>query len=144
MRAMKRRRPEFECLESMRLLSGVGGAAADAVVPNPLHLAGSVHGTYHVKGIVSTSKGSGSISPLGHVTESGKSLFLAGTGSDTMSTKQGKLFVDLSVRPLGSAFAGTYTIVGGTKAYAGETGSGNVLVTLVGTSTHGKYTSTYS
>ncbi len=112
-------------------------------------------------------KGSGSISPLGHVTGSGLNttslapmvmsvlppgspattsglnvLGPAGSGSLTLTAKIGKVFVSISeVTLTGKGYAGEYTITGGTKAYAGETGSGNILITYP---INGKFTARFS
>jgi len=134
-----RRRPEVELLESMTLLSGVAVA-----FPHPLVLTGSDHGTYQVKATGTTTKGSGSVSPLGHVTTSGKSIS-GGVGTVTLTSKAGKLFLTEHLRLSGiGSFSGTFTIAGGTKAFAGETGSGTIHSTVSGSATHGKYTITYS
>ncbi len=125
-----RRHPEVEALESMMLLS-------------TLALTGSDHGTYTVKATGTTTKGSGSVSPLGHVTTSGKSIG-GGAGEVTLTSKMGKVFLTdhLKLSGIGS-FSGTFTINGGTKAFAGDTGSGKVQSTFIGSPTHGKYTITY-
>jgi len=139
-----KRRPEVERLESMTLLSGMAAAAHSAAIPNPLHLTGSVHGTYQLEGTGSTSKASGSISPLGHITDSGSVSHIDGLGTVTMTAKQGKVFLDLKLRPSGIGFGGTYTITGGTKAFAAETGSGHVQITPSGSVSHGHLMVTYS
>jgi len=130
MRKTMRRRPEVEALESMMLLS-------------TLVLSGSDHGTYQIKGTEETTKGSGSVSPLGHVTTAGKSIGV-GAGAVTLTSKTGKLFLTdhLTLSGIGS-FSGTFTITGGTKAFAGDTGSGKLQSAFSGSATHGKYTLTY-
>jgi len=63
----------------------------------------------------------------------------------TLTSKAGKVFLsdNLELSGIGS-FSGTYTITRGTKAFAGDTGSGKIQVTLSGSATHGKYNITYS
>ena len=144
MRKALQRRPGFEALESKTLLSGLAGAAVSAAAPNPIHLSGSIRIeiTRHA-----AEKGSGSIGPLGHVTASGNalslvSLFTSGSESLTLTTKTGKVFVSVRGQtPAGYGAAGEYTITGGTKVYAGETGSGNIQMTFTGP---GKYTVIFS
>jgi hypothetical protein len=147
MRKALQRRPGFEALESKTLLSGLAGAAVSAAAPNPIHLSGSIRIeiTRHA-----AEKGSGSIGPLGHVTASGNalslvSLFTSGSESLTLTTKTGKVFVSVSLSPQtlvsNNGAAGEYTITGGTKAYAGEAGSGKVQITWPGPR---NYTVTFS
>jgi hypothetical protein len=152
MRSLKHRRPEVEALETMTLLSGMAGEALPAVaalkatpvVPHPLVLAGSIHGTFKLKGGEVTINASGSFGSFGKVTFTG-SLALATATSENgtltaTSTKLGKLFVTLHETLSGTSASGTYTITGGTKAFAGETGSGVVSSTF----TASKFTSTFS
>jgi hypothetical protein len=124
MKKSLRCRPEVESLESMMLLSAMPHA-----VPNPLVLIGTERGTYQLRGTNSVSKAAGLISPLGQVKDSGITSHITGLGNVTMTTKQGKLFVELKLRASGSEYTGTYTITGGTKALVGETGTGTVQVT---------------
>jgi hypothetical protein len=138
MQTARRRRAAVELLESRWLLSGAGGGT----VANPLTLSGTVHGTYHVHGGVSTTQATGSISPLGHVSDKGSSTLTS--GSETISAKQGKLFISLDVKQILGGFSGTYKLTGGTKSLAGETGSGHVQVSVDGSLIKGSYTTTYS
>ena len=145
MRNTLQRRPGFEALESMTLLSGLAGAVGATAAPNPslIHLTGSIRIQVTRQAIIQQfkhhlpappEKGSGSISPIGHVTGSGldlMSLALANSASLTLAAKTGKIIVAISgVTDAGTGFAGEYTIAGGTKAYAGATGSGNILITF--------------
>jgi hypothetical protein len=138
----KHTRPDIEALESMTLLSGIAGASLPAVaalkaaaaVPNPLDLAGSIHGAFkaNATGGGSARNASGSVQPLGRLTFTGSlSAGDAGTLTGT-STKLGKLFVMFQVTPAGQSLTGTYTITGGTKSLAGETGSGVITVNTTG------------
>ncbi len=137
----------------MTLLSGMALAAHPAVVasaaktslPNPLELSGSVHGTFKLKGVSGGSvNASGNLRPIGKVTVAGKVAILsANTGTETLtiSTSKGKVLLSTVVMATGtSSFTGTYTINGGTKAFAGETGSGTIVVSLTAT----KFSSTFS
>jgi hypothetical protein len=144
MRKTLQRRPGFEALESITLLSGLAGPAVTIAAPNPIHLTGSIKIQTTPKAIISelkhnspypAEKESGSISPLGHVKGSGVglsliSLLFADSGSLTLNAKTGKVFVSISgVTDAGNGYAGEYTITGGTNAYAGAIGSGNILIT---------------
>jgi hypothetical protein len=131
-------RPEVEPLESMMLLSGM-----TAALPNPLALQGTEHGTFQLKGTNSVSKASGSITPLGQVRDTGSVSHVTGLGNVTMTSKEGKLYVDLKMMPSASGYEGTYTIVGGTKSLANETGSGTVQVAVTSTGKHGTFSITY-
>jgi hypothetical protein len=158
MRKVLRRRPEVEPLESLALLSGGMSAAPAAlealvakskiVVPNPLHLSGTVHGTFRQAGQSGTStfSGSGSLSPLGKVTVSGSLNIntVAQGGQLTLSATQGKLKINFNAPNPGQTFSGSYTISGGTKALAGETGSGTITVTLSTIASRGSFTATFS
>jgi hypothetical protein len=168
MRKTKQRRPGFEALESMTLLSGLMGAAAATAAPNPIHLTGSmtIGTSIHLlkmalmqHSLNPAEKGSGSISPLGHVTGSGNGLspFALATsgvssGSITLTAKTGKVFVSISgLTPVDNGFgpspqttiiaAGQFKITGGTSAYAGETGTGTIQITVP---VRGKFTAIFS
>jgi hypothetical protein len=138
MRKTLQRRPGFEALESMTLLSGLAGVAVSTAAPHPIHLTGSIE--IKLPGAHPAEKGSGSISPLGHVTESGDGMFFSGWADSetlTLKAKTGKVFVFMN------GVKGEYTITGGTKAYAGATGSGNVQITELNTPTL-KFTARFS
>jgi len=145
MRKTLQRRPGFEALESMTLLSGLAGAAASIGAPHPIQLTGSIKIEVKFHHPQPTDMGAGSISPLGHVTESGgdsMSLIMGDGESITLTTKTGKIFVTISgLTDTGNGNDGEYTITGGTKAYAGETGSGHVHITYP---RQGKFTESYS
>jgi hypothetical protein len=92
---------------------------------------------------VQLSQGKGTLSQLGAVSASG-SAGLSG-GSLTLSSNRGTLRVNLSnISQSGQSFTGTYTIAGGTKALAGEKGSGSITVTLTSLSTRGTFNATIS
>jgi hypothetical protein len=155
MRKLSPWRPEVEPLESLALLSGVIGAAyppleaqvAKVALPNPLHLSGSVHGTFRTNsgGTTSTFSGSGSLSAIGKVTTSGGANIGSSTGSGnlTLSGKQGKLNISYTIQTTGQGFSGTYMIINGTKGLAGETGSGTITVTLSTTASRGNFNATF-
>ena len=141
MRKRVQRRPEVEGLEAMTLLSGMTGVALQAVevlaktpvVPNPIHLAGTLNGTLTHKGKGEFIKAAGNLSPLQKVSFSGPepaTLLTGGITNLVVPGKIGKLFVSFNLTPVGTSLSGTYTITGGTKALTGETGSGNVTVAL--------------
>jgi hypothetical protein len=149
-----RRRPEVEALESMTLLSGMAGAVHEAAtaVPNPLNLTGSVHGFVTAKSPsapTGTVNASGTVSPVGKVSIAGKVALASVSGTPqalALTTPKGKLILSASLT--GSAatgFSGTYTIVGGTKSLAGETGHGALTVILTPkTLKTGKFTATFA
>jgi hypothetical protein len=136
-------RPEVETLESMTLLSGIGGGGTDAVhalakggvLPNPLVLTGTVTGTLQTQGHKHLLKISGNLSPIGKVSFSTTAppggVTVAPT-SLTIPHGTAKLFVGLSLVPSGTTYSGTYTVNGGTKNLAHETGSGHVSAMLTG------------
>jgi hypothetical protein len=144
MRKLKQRRPEVEALEAVLLLSGMAGVHGTAAAPNPLHLTGALHGTFKSRAGGGSFKGTGSLSPIGHVTVTGSATTgteAGNTGALKLSNKQGQTLVSLSGTSTGAtSFSGTYTVAGGTKAYAGETGSGSVTLTLSGK----KFSATFS
>jgi hypothetical protein len=147
-----RRRPEFESLEAMTLLSGLSlGQHAAALVAHatssgPIHLSGVLHGTYRLSGDLTAPisfSGSGNVSPAGHVNINGS---VQGTsGSLMLKSKHGLIFANLSTQAPGTStvLAVTYQITGGTKSYANAGGSGSGTITLqlpTGNSSHGKFT----
>jgi hypothetical protein len=134
-------RPEVETLESMTLLSGGAGVGAHAVaalakpapLPNPLVLTGTLSGSLQTKGHHHLLKVSGNLSPIGKVsfsTTAPPNGLSGGTTNLSIPHGTAKLFVSLSVLPAGTTFSGTYTVTGGTKNLANETGSGAVSVVL--------------
>lgn len=122
--------------------AAISGAATDAAVA----LSGVEKGTYRVPGGGATAifSGKGKVRPLGTATVSG-TLDLAvesTTGQLTISDgSHGKLYA--SVKVLGSGPDYTYQITGGTKSFAGDTGSGVVTTELVptgqGATPHGRF-----
>jgi hypothetical protein len=138
----KQRRPEVESLESMTLLSGVA-AMVHPAAPQTLHLVGTLHGTFtSTRGAGPSSvTASGTLTPLGKVNFTGKlptASLSATSGNVSLSNKQGKLLIGLNVVGL----SGTYTINGGTKAYAGDTGTGSFSIALI-SAKNGKFTATF-
>jgi hypothetical protein len=146
MRKTTGRRPEVEALESMTLLSGVSGAVNEAAVkiPNPIHLSGTLKGTFVPQGLTSglLEKATGTVKPFGKVSLSTTAISVTGTPQNlTIKGKPGSL--NLSVQLTGTAatgISGTYKVLGGTGALAGETGSGAVTVSYTGT----KFTAHFS
>jgi hypothetical protein len=155
MRKQLRRRPEVEGLEAMTLLSGMMGVASQAVealaktpaLPNPLDLTGTLSGTVTEKGHGETIKAAGHLSPIGKVSFSGPATGFSSSGGLTnlaIPGKAGKLFVSLNLTPAGTSLSGTYTITGGTKTLAGETGSGKVTVAITSLVSPIHFTATFS
>jgi hypothetical protein len=130
MRKKVRRCPEVEALDSRTLLSGT--AAAQAITAfSAMHLTGTVHGTATDRGNPQFHL-SGALSPLGNVKDSGHGSITTVTstnGSFSLSTKVGRLWVATEVAATGNrSFTGSYQILGGTQAYAGDTGAGTFVV----------------
>jgi hypothetical protein len=149
------RRPELESLEAMVLLSGTSvvrhsvGAALVAPVAKtsgPIVLSGTARGTFQSgRGAVAATSFSakGPISPLGKATLRGTLQLQTAnpTGSVTLTVKKhGQLFASLTTKGLGSPVF--YTITGGTGTFAGDSGSGEAILTTSGSS-HGKVTITF-
>jgi hypothetical protein len=143
-RVMRKRQswwPQFEGLEAMTLLSGMGGGAHQALeslaktaaLPNPLPLTGTISGTLTMKANGDFVKAAGKLSPVGRTAFSGpepSTLLTGGVSNLTIPGSLGKLFISVNLTPAGTTLSGTYTITGGTKALAGETGTGNLNVTV--------------
>jgi hypothetical protein len=154
MRKQLRRRPEVEGLEAMTLLSSMGVApqaietiAKVRTLPNPLTLTGTVSGTVTIKGHGETIKASGKLSPFGKVSFSGPTTGFNVSGGVTNLTipeKAGKLFMSLNLEPSGTSLSGTYTITGGTKALANETGTGDVTVVVTSVVSPIHFSATFS
>jgi hypothetical protein len=123
----------------MTLLSGMTGIAPQVAalakthpLPNPLDLTGTLTGTLTRKGQGETIKAAGKLSPIGKVSFSGPATTSVSGGQSNLVIpgKTGKLFVSLNLTPAGTSLSGTYTITGGTKTLAGETGTGKVSVVV--------------
>ena len=158
-RKLFRRRPEFESMESMVLLSAVSimshsraaAIAESAAMPQSSVLTGTVRGTYSSRGGPGSAKtvsAKGSIAPLGKVTLKG-SVELTNPsrgGSITISTKHGKVFVKLGANGIGSPLF--YTITRGTGKLAGVSGTGEAVIVAVpkkgGRPHHGTFTITFA
>ena len=132
--------------------------------PLPIHLTGSISEIYTTKTSVGLSfgtsasltfpvtKGSGSISPMGDVTEKGEPALT----SVWLKTETGVVSVRINptdewpdhrsaiprfFEHAGNVLTGEYTLGGGGGAYAGATGSGNIQITTIG---HDKFIETFS
>ena len=164
MKQALQRRCGFEALESMTLLSVAVFASDSTPAPLPIHLTGSISEIYTTKTSYGESfgtlasltfpvtKGSGSISPLGDVKESGEpaltQVYLkAETGMVSFVISRptdkwpGRSTTRKFFEHAGNVITGEYTIGAGTGAYAGATGSGNIQITTLG---HDKFTETFS
>src|SRR5262249_13942181 len=98
--------------------------AASAVFIN---LSGTATGKYRsgkTAGSPVTFSGKGTVTPLGHVTLNGSLQHSTTSGDLTLSTKHGKVFVELTSLVFPPFF--TYTVTGGTRRLAGATGIGTV------------------
>jgi len=144
-KAMKRR-PEVEGLETMTLLSGVAGTVHEAVkIPNPVHLVGTIKGSFTA---TSATTGaiknlSGTLRPFGHISGRKTIPISLANGSQnlTLTSPAGNLTFSINLQGTPqTGFLGTYTVVSGTKALRGESGSGNLAVGLTPT----KFTATFS
>jgi hypothetical protein len=162
MRQTLQRRCGFEALESMTLLSVAVFASDSNPAPLPIRLTGSISEIYTTKTSYGESfgtlasvtfpftKGSGSISPLGDVKESGEltQVYLkAETGMVSFVISRptdkwpGRSTTRNFFEHAGNVITGEYTIGAGTGAFAGATGSGNIQITTLG---HDKFTETFS
>jgi hypothetical protein len=146
MRKAMKRRPEVEGLESMTLLSGVAGTVHDAVkIPNPVHLVGTIKGSFAATSATSGAikNLSGTLKPFGHISGR-KAIPISLTGGQqnlTLTSPAGNLTFTANLKGTAqTGFLGTYTVIGGTKALTGESGSGNLAVSLTAT----KFTATFS
>jgi hypothetical protein len=135
----------------MELLSVAGMAMPHAMVPDhvathvqvhrvrkgpvpgvALALSGSVKGTYRMVGGGSAAMftGRGNFSGIGNARLQGRIALNASGDSGQMSLnlgRRGKLFVNV-LGPMSSGGDITYQITGGTKTFAGDTGSGTGAV----------------
>ena len=133
-----RRRPEFDSLETMTLLSGISAMAHPAALPiigprdavaAAITFNGTVKGTYksHGLGVPDSFAAKGSLSPVGKISLTGSAVFspVNPTGSMTITStknKHNKIFATLTTDGLqGPVF---YTITGGTGTFAGASGGG--------------------
>jgi hypothetical protein len=157
MRQTLQRRCGFEAIESMTLLSGLVAAPVSNPAPLPIHLTGSISEIYNIKTVFATgdlgaggnalfpvTKGSGSISPLGAVTEKGEPALT----SVWLKAENGAVSVVINqptdewpehrsailkfFEHAGNVLTGEFTLGGGGGAYAGATGSGNIQITTLG------------
>ena len=140
MKKSTRIRPVVESLESMMLLSTAIGdlhphalapAQVQAEAPQPLPLKGTLKGTGTISGTSGTASGSGNLGSVGTA-----SFKVSGSATDlpssvTLTTKKGNLYLTASssIVGAGAGASTTYTITGGTKAYADATGTGSVVGT---------------
>jgi hypothetical protein len=148
-RRTARLRPAFESLEQMLMLSGVPGpgehapsvlVASEWQSSGPITLSGTAKGPWRT-GRAATApvhfSATGSVSPLGHISLKGSLLsvdysYEAPAGKLTVTTRHGKVFVNLTyLYQLGTAFHQLYSyeITGGTRKWAGASGSGHALFT---------------
>lgn len=147
-----KRNPEFESLESMQLLSGAGAAVHHAMVHDrvaqvhrapvgdvALNLSGTVQGTYRVVGgAAARFNGRGMVSPLGKAHLKGKISLTSSGGQLTLNFgRRGKVFAAVG----GGTTAGgyLYQITGGTRTFAGDSGTGVAIVSLPSLSPRGHF-----
>jgi hypothetical protein len=130
MRKRVRRCPEVEALDSRMLLSGTAAAQPVAAFSS-LQITGTVHGTTSDRGDPRFHL-SGVLSPLGNVKDAGHGSIATVTstnGSFSLSNKLGTLWLATDVVATGKrSFSGAYQILGGTQAYAGDSGVGAFVV----------------
>ena len=140
MKKSTRIRPVVESLESMMLLSTAVAEVHALAKPAAVHIvtaeqAVTLHGTLKGSGTLSgtsaTISGSGNLGSVGASTFKIKANLLSPPSSITLSTKKGNLYLSAASPLVGSGTSGstTYTITGGTKAYAHATGAGSVVGT---------------
>ena len=154
------RRPEVESLETMVLLSGVSAVEhpsmpamnfMHAEVGKVIVLTGTAKGTYKSSSRgLTTFTDKGNLTPLGKVTLKGSINYGAAspTGTVTISSatkKHGKITASLSTQgPEQPVF---FRITSSSGIYAGDTGGGEVLLSVVRAKgkgpEHGKATLTF-
>jgi hypothetical protein len=124
-----------EALDARTLLSRVGAAVEPIVARASLQLVGELRGIAFDHGDIPSFQSKGNVSPLGPVRSAGGGDTLNGPNSITvltgpngafnLITPHGQVYVATDVSSTGPrSFSGTYTIQGGTGAYAGATGTG--------------------
>lgn len=139
-----RLRPGVESLETMVLLSTAAAPLHPVAQPAALvsvepaakaapvvALRGTIKGTGTFNGTSLTLQGSGNLGKVGPVTLRAGGSLLDPPSTVTLNTRRGKLILAAVDSPsiLGTNGSSRYTITGGTKAYAGATGSGLVTGT---------------
>ena len=138
MKKSTRIRPVVESLESMMLLSTavahvqphVQPAAhvvqAEATTAVALH--GTLKGTGKIHGTSAAINGSGNLGKVGSASFKVNASLINPPSSITLSTRKGNLYLTSASPLVGAGDSGstTYTITGGTKAYAHANGSGAV------------------
>ena len=146
MKKSTRIRPVVESLESMMLLSTavahlhplaqpvahiVTAEATKAVAPVTVALHGTIKGTGKINGTSAALSGSGNLGSVGATTFKVNANLLNPPTSITLASKKGNLYLTSASPLVGAGTSGstTYTITGGTKAYAHATGSGSVVGT---------------
>jgi hypothetical protein len=156
MKKSTRRRPGFESLESLMLLSTVMAEAVHAaktpaqVAPSlPLALSGTGQVTAHItlnmlRSLAFKFSGSAQLEPIGHaslsLTLTAQSDATVAVVNLTLSTKHGKIDLQGSYsNPSETSVTFGYSVIGGTGMYARATGSGTITAG-VGTP-HGRTTS---
>jgi hypothetical protein len=151
----------------MELLSGLGAAASHVMVHRhaaeharahqPAHvpaagvalaLSGDVQGTYRTAGsnAAAAFSGRGALSPIGSARLQGRIAVVASGGGELTLTvgRRGKIFAAVTgATPTSTtSYQITYQITGGTKQFAGDTGSGSGVVQIlsaVGAHPHGRF-----
>lgn len=137
MKKSPRLRPVVESLESMMLLS-TAMAEVHALAKPAVHVvvaestAVALHGTIKATGKISGTSaaisGSGNLGKVGTASLKVSGSLASFPTSITLNTKKGNLYLKASSSLVGAGSSGstTYTITGGTKAYANATGAGSV------------------
>jgi hypothetical protein len=149
-RRNSKRHLEFDSLEAVELLSGAGMALPHAMIHHPatqahrasrhsvgdvaLNLSGTATGTYLVMrgGSGVSITGRGTITPIGKTIMHGRVAINASgnTGQFTLNAgKRGKITATITGQTPGGGY--NYQITGGTKSFAGDTGSGVAVVQIL-------------
>ena len=159
----RKRHPEVESLEAMELLSGAAAAVSHDVASHQtamvrsshqmvgdvaVNLSGSIVGTYRVVhgGPDATFTGKGSLAPVGKAQAQGKIAYGTSGGGGELTLKLGRRGTIIA-SVVGETAAGTYRyqIDGGTKTFAGDSGSGLAVVDILSSNrakTAGKFAMT--
>ena len=138
MKKSTRIRPVVESLESMMLLSTAVAHVQPHVQPTAhvvhaeattaVALHGTLKGTGKIHGTSAALSGSGNLGKVGSASFKVNANLVNPPSNITLTTRKGNLYLTSASPLVGAGTSGstTYSITGGTKAYAHATGAGSV------------------